>query len=91
MASQDVSTIKDDGSKQEDETHTLTRLISMGSMERDKPGVKGQDNFYCNKHFSMRALQGTGAEKKKLLLLHTKSESSAGADAAGAVTLWPVH
>lgn len=65
VASQDVSRIKDDGQKQEDETHTLTRLISMGSMERDKPGVKGQDHFYCNKHFSMRALQGTGTEKQK--------------------------
>lgn len=55
MALQDVRRIKDDGEKQEDETHTLTRLISMRSMEMDRPGVKGQDHFYCNKHFSMGA------------------------------------
>lgn len=55
MALQDVRRIKDDGEKQEDETHTLTRLISMRSMEMDQPGVKGQDHFYCNKHFSISA------------------------------------
>lgn len=89
MASQDVSRIKDDGQKQEDETRTLTRLISLGSMERDKPGVKGQDNFYCNKHFSTRALQGTGTEKKQkeIFLLRIKCESSTGVNASGSVTL----
>lgn len=55
MVLQDVRRIKDDREKQEDETHTLTRLISMRSMEMGQPGVEGQDHFYCNKHFSMSA------------------------------------
>ncbi len=35
-------------------THTDTdrRVTSMRSMEKDEPGVKGQDHLYCNKHIS---------------------------------------
>lgn len=53
--------------------------------KKDRPGVRGQDHFYCNKHFSFKTLQEADAEKK--LLLQIKCESSKGVNALETVTL----
>lgn len=65
---QEAGRIKRDREQPEDETqneltHTQRRaIVTVRSMEkRDRSGVKGQDYFSCNKHFSTLCNSEAGA------------------------------
>lgn len=81
-ALQEARRIKDDGEKPEDErriswhTHTGRCVISMRSMEKDRPGVKGQDYFYFNKHICALCNRKTSVHRWEPAEPHTGGRST---------------